>query len=122
MGAVFVASQQDGCCFVLAPCTVNILQQTQLQVAHWLSHGSWAGLQGPINGDINKEGWGGVEGGAWGLVPLPEKPSSSSPQPQLEAEGLWEGQKQPPFCSAVMLEQGWVSHQILPQFPQVENR
>lgn len=58
MGAVFVTSQQDGCCFVLAPCAVNILQQTQLQVAHWLSHGSWAGLQGPINGDINKEGWG----------------------------------------------------------------
>ena len=58
MSPVFGTSQQDGCCFVSAPRTVNILWQTQLQVALWLALGSWAGLQRPINRDINMESWG----------------------------------------------------------------
>lgn len=58
MSAVFGTSQQDGCCFVSAPCTVNILWQTQLQVARWLTLSSWASLQRPINRDINRESWG----------------------------------------------------------------
>lgn len=69
MSAVFGTSQQDGCCFVSAPRTVNILGQTQLQVACWLALGSWAGLQRPINRDINMEGelGDGGQGGHWGL-------------------------------------------------------
>lgn len=69
MSAVFGSSQQDGCCFVSAPRTVNILGQTQLQVARWLTPGSWTSLQRPINMDINKEGWGMEGGEASGVCP-----------------------------------------------------
>ena len=72
MSAVFGTSQQDGCCFGSAPCTVNILWQTQLQVARWLALGSWASLQRPINMDINKEGWGMEGRRPLGSVPLSE--------------------------------------------------
>lgn len=69
MSAVFGTSQQDGCCFVSAPRTVNILWQTQLQVARWLALGSWASLQRPINRDINMESWGMGGGEATGVCP-----------------------------------------------------
>lgn len=67
--SVWEQSQQDGCCFVPAPCTVNILWQTQRQVARWLTPGSWTSLQRPINVDINKEGWGMESGEVSGVCP-----------------------------------------------------
>lgn len=96
MSAVFGSSQQDGCCFVSAPRTVNILGQTQLQVARWLTPDSWTSLQRPINVDINKESW--KTERPLGSVPLSETPqrtqrSREIPEPdwrqRLPREGEW---------------------------------
>lgn len=87
MSAVFGTSQQDGCCFGSAPCTVNIPWQTRLQVARWLVPGSWASLQRPINVDINKEGWRMEGRRPLGSVPLSEtRTQGRNPGARLEME------------------------------------
>lgn len=97
MSAVFGTSQQDGCCFVSALRTVNILWQTQLQVARWLALGSWAGLQRPINRDINMESWGMEGREATGVFPTfgDKNTKEKNPGARLEVEAAKQGRMRP---------------------------